>query len=213
MEKLLLRSLPILSLLVLAACSGAQEEDISGIDGYTVITNSFSEYNANKVSGSGTILFNETLSVFSSRSLALKASLDQSIGTSSVSAVFYSANSTIPGNDGITVTFNRSGANVSGQISYNGNSVSINSARMSYYFPTALDLIVEVHNIGSKAQVLVWRRDMTVYGPDTADINTNRAGDTNSALPTQTGSGSYVGLIIQNSTVTAARLGTQKVLD
>lgn len=213
MEKLILKSLLVLSLFSLAACSGVTPEDISGIDSNTIISSSFSEYDANKIHGTGTIRFTESLNVSSSKSFALKASLDETIAMSSVAVVMYSSNSTIPTNDGIMVTFSRSGASVNAQISYNGNAAMVNSSKMSFYFPTSLDVIVEVHNINSKARVFIWRRNMVEYAPATADVDTERAGDLNSSLPVQRGGGPYVGLIIQRSTVTAARLDSQKVLD
>ncbi|WP_413612290.1 hypothetical protein [Bdellovibrio sp. HCB-110] len=213
MEKFILKSLLALSLFSLAACSGVEPTEVSGIDSNVIVSSSFSEYSSEKIHGSGTIRFLDSLTVSSSKSFALKASLDDTIAMSSVSVIMYSANSVMPTNDGIMVTFSRSGASVNAQISYNGNAAMVNTSRLSFYFPTSLDLIVEVHNINSKARVLVWRRDMVEYAPATADIDTERAGDLNSSLPVQRGAGPYAGLIIQNSTVTAGRLDSQKVLD
>lgn len=213
MEKLILKSLLVLSLFSLAACSGVEPTDVSGIDSNVIVSSSFSEYSSEKIHGSGTIRFLDSLTVSSSKSFALKASLDDTIAMSSVSVIMYSANSVMPTNDGIMVTFSRSGASVNAQINYNGNAAMVNTSRLSFYFPTSLDLIVEVHNVNSKARVLVWRRDMVEYAPATADIDTERAGDLNSSLPVQRGAGPYAGLIIQNSTVTAGRLDSQKVLD
>lgn len=213
MEKLILKSLTALSLLTLAACSGAEVTDISGIDSSSLVSGSFTQYDSNKIEGSGTIRFTNTLPVLSSRSMALKASLDSTIAMSSVSVVFYSANAAISSTDGIIVTFSRSGASVIGQISFNTTTAAINSSKLSFYFPTSLDVIVEVHNINAKARVLIWRRNMVEYSPATADVDTDRAGDLDSTLPIQQGAGIYVGLIIENSSVTAARVDTQKVLD
>ncbi|WP_374073813.1 hypothetical protein [Bdellovibrio bacteriovorus] len=213
MEKFILKSLLALSLFSLAACSGVEPTEVSGIDSNVIVSSSFSEYSSEKIHGSGTIRFLDSLTVSSSKSFALKASLDDTIAMSSVSVIMYSANSVMPTNDGIMVTFSRSGASVNAQISYNGNAAMVNTSRLSFYFPTSLDLIVEVHNVNSKARVLVWRRDMVEYAPATADIDTERAGDLNSSLPVQRGAGPYAGLIIQNSTVTAGRLDSQKVLD
>ncbi|KYG63598.1 hypothetical protein AZI87_14465 [Bdellovibrio bacteriovorus] len=212
MEKLILKSFLALSFLTIAACSPAEVTDVSGIDSNTAISGSFQEYDANKIQGIGTIRFTTVLPVSSSRSLALKTSLDN-VSSSWVSTVFYSSNAAIPSTNGVAVTFTRSGASVTAQISINGNSSMVSSSRLTFLVPTALDLIVEVHNVNSKARVLIWRRDQITYSPTAADVDTDRSGDLVSSLPTQTGGGGFVGLIIQNSTVTAARVDLQKVLD
>lgn len=212
MEKLILKSFLALSFLTIAACSPAEVTDVSGIDSNTAISGTFQEYDANKIQGIGTIRFTTVLPVSSSRSMALKTSLDN-VSSSSVSTVFYSSNAAIPSTNGVAVTFSRSGASVTAQISINGNSSMVSSSRLTFLVPTALDLIVEVHNVNSKARVLIWRRDQITYSPTAADVDTDRSGDLVSSLPTQTGGGGFVGLIIQNSTVTAARVDLQKVLD
>lgn len=213
MEKLILRFLVTISLLSLVACSGAEVSDVTGIDSNTTITGNFSQNDTTKLEGSGTIRFTSTLPVDSSRSIALKASLDSTIAASSVAVVFYSANAAIPTTSGIMVKFTRSGASVDGQISFNSNAATVAASKMSYYFPTALDVIVEVHNIATKARVLVWRRNMVEYAAATADIDSDRSGDLNSTLPVQKGAGVFVGLILENATVTAAHVDTQKILD
>ncbi|KYG60919.1 hypothetical protein AZI85_10715 [Bdellovibrio bacteriovorus] len=212
MEKLILKSFLALSFLTIAACSPAEVTDVSGIDSNTAISGSFQEYDANKIQGIGTIRFTTVLPVSSSRSLALKTSLDN-VSSSWVSTVFYSSNAAIPSTNGVAVTFTRSGASVTAQISINGNSSMVSASKLTFLVPTALDLIVEVHNVNSKARVLIWRRDQITYSPAVADVDTERSGDLVSSLPTQTGGGGFVGLIIQNSTVTAARVDLQKVLD
>lgn len=214
MEKLFLRkSIFILSSSLLTACSGVQSPDISGIDSNTVITSSFSTYSENTISGSGKVRFLNPLAVDSSKSFALKASLDGSIGLSSITIMMYSANSLLPEDNGIAIKLSRSGASVTATISYNGNSASVNNSKLVYYFPTSLDLVIDVHNVNSQARVLIWRRDMIEYSPVTADVDTERDGDLTTTLPIQKGGGSYSGLIIQNATVTAARLDSQKILN
>lgn len=213
MEKFFLKPFLALSLFILSACSGVEPDNISGIDPNTVVSGSFTTNNNSKIAGSGTILFTETLSIFSSRSIAINASLDSAVGSSTLTAVFYSNNAAIPATDGIAVTFRRSGASVTAQISFNGTSSTVEASKMSFFFPTALDLIVEVHNVNSQAQVLVWRRNLIEYSPATADIDTSRTGDLDTPLPNQRGTGPYVGLILENATVNDARLGSQKVLD
>ncbi|KHD88188.1 MAG: hypothetical protein OM95_10505 [Bdellovibrio sp. ArHS] len=212
MEKFILRSFLALNFLTLVACSAANVADVSGIDSNTAVSGTFQEYDTNKIEGIGTIRFTSVLPTSSSRSLALKASLN-TVSNSWVSTVFYSSNTSIPSTNGVAVTLSRSGASVVAQISINGNSAMVNSSKLSFFVPTALDLIIEVHNVNSKARVLIWRRDMIGYSPATADVDSERSGDLDSALPTQNGGGGYVGLIIQNAAVTAARVDSQKVLD
>lgn len=213
MEKFLLRSLLLLNSLYLISCSGAVNDNLSGIASNTVISGTFSQRDGDKISGSGTIRFLESLSISSSRSLALKASLDDSISASSLAVVLFSSNAVIPTSSGIVITFNRSGASVIGSISYNGQSVSMSSSKLSFYFPANLDLVVEVHNVASQARVFIWRRNMVEYSAESADIDTSRSGDIVGTLPSQNGPGPYAGLILQNATVTAAQLESQRVLD
>lgn len=197
----------------MVACSAADQEPSSGIDSNTIVSGSFNTYDTNKIEGTGTIFFTQNLVVSSSRAMSLQGSLDSTIASSSITVVFYSQSSAIPLNDGVTVTFTRSGASVNAQIGINGNTSTVSSSKMIYYFPSSLDLIVEVHNVNFQARVLVWRKNTLAYTPLTADIDTNRQGDLVSPLPAQNGGGPYVGLIIQYSTVTTAHLDTQKVLD
>ncbi|MEN0057462.1 MAG: hypothetical protein AAGB31_01400 [Bdellovibrio sp.] len=198
--------------LVLISCSG-QVEKTSGIDSNTVITGSFQTYDETTIEGSGTLRFMESLSVLTSRAFVLKASLDSTIAMSSVTVNMYSSSATVALTNGVAVTFTRSGASVVAEVSINGNTATVNSTRMAYYYPTNLDVIIEVHNVNTKARVLVWRRDLIEYSVLTADIDTDRSGDLLSSLPTQRGQGPYVGLILNNATVTTARLESQRVLD
>lgn len=213
MEKFLLRSLLLLNTLYLISCSGTVNDNLSGIASNTVISGSFSQRDEDKISGSGTIRFLESLTISSSRALALKASLDDSISASSLVVVLFSSNSVIPTNSGIAITFSRSGASVTGSISYNGQAVSMNSGKLGFYFPASLDLVVEVHNVASQARVLIWRRNMVEYSSASADIDTLRDGDIVGTVPGQNGPGPYAGLILQSATVTAAQLESQRVLD
>lgn len=214
MEKLILRSFAVIILLILTACSSSDDvTEAPGIDGNTLISGNFTQNDSTKIEGSGTIRFTNPLPILSSRSLSLKASLDSTIAMSSVAAIFYTPNAIIPTTEGIVVTFSRSGASINAQVSFNGNAAAVKSSKVSFYFPTALDLIIEVHNVQNKARVLIWRRNTVEYAAATADIDTDRADDFEGTLPTQKGTGAYVGLILQNATVTGARVEAQKVLD
>ncbi|MGZ3768960.1 MAG: hypothetical protein ACXVCP_05670 [Bdellovibrio sp.] len=211
MEKYFLNSFLAFSFIILTACSGAEPDNTDGIDSNSVTSGSFTTYNNSKIEGSGTILFTEVLTLNTSRSIALAGSLDSASGSSTLSAVFYSGSNNITTTDGIAVTFIRSGSNVNVQISYNGNSAMVDSSKTSFYFPASLDLIIDIHNYGSQARVLIWRRNSVQYTAASADVDTSRTGDMVSTLPLQKGSGIYAGLILQNATVISARLGTQKV--
>ncbi|MGZ3773075.1 MAG: hypothetical protein ACXVCY_03455 [Pseudobdellovibrionaceae bacterium] len=213
MEKFILRSLLAISLYTITACSGGVPDNISGIDPSAVVSGSFANNDHLVLSGTGTIRFTEILSLFSSRSIALTASLNDAFSPSFLNVNFYSNFAVLPVNDGIMVAFSRSGAGVNVFISYNGSSAAVTSSKLTYYFPTSLDVIIEVHDNSSQARVLIWRRNFVEYTAATADIDTTRPGDLGSPLPMQRGGGPYVGLSIQNATVTAAHLGPAKVLN
>ena len=210
MEKLVLRSLLILSFIALASCGKVTEEDVSGIDSFTTVSGAFSQSDSNKIEGSGTVRFIQTLTVASSRSFTLKASLDSAITASSISVIIYTPTITIPDNNGLRITFTRSGASVNGQISFNGNNATMPSSALTFYYPASLDLVIDVHNVNSKARVMIWRRNMVQYSAATADIDTD---GNMTSLPSQNGSGAYIGMILQNATVVAAKVDTPKVLD
>ena len=210
MEKLVLKVLLTSSLLLLGACSGSEITEVSAIDGNTPISGNYNTYSNSKIEGSGTLRFNETLPIVSSRSIALKASLDSTIASSSVTVVLYSSSMLVPANTGIAVTFTRSGSNVIAQISFNGNGAQVKGSNLAFYFPTSLDVIIDVHNINNKARVLVWRRNAIEYTALNADFDSNESTDLESTLPYQTGGGGFAGLILQNATVTSATIGAQK---
>ena len=223
MEKLILRfcqkinrQLLIVSALAaslaLTACSSGAADDSSGIDSYTITSGSFSESSSTAITGIGSVRFVNVMNgVFSSNSLALKAELDNS--TNSVTAILNSNNTLMNSSSGgVAVTFTRSGASVTGSIAVNGSSVTMNPSRLSFYVPTALDIIIEVHNISAtQSRVLIWRRDTTVYSAANADIDTDNSTDYTGAYPLTGGSGQFYGLNVNNARVTAATLGLPKV--
>lgn len=215
MEKFILRRLlPILTLpFLFAGCNSAPMEEVTGIDSNTQIVGAFSQYDNAKITGTGRVRFTATLPNPSSRSLSLKANLDQTIANSSVAAIFYSSDATVPTNNGVVVTFSRNGLNVQVTIAV-GNSVrTVNSSRLTFLYPASLDVIIDVHNVGSQARVLIWRRDSVGYTAGTADVDTDRSGDLDSALPISTGGGGFVGLSLTNATVSGAVIGVQKLLN
>lgn len=213
MEKFVLTTLTFLALGFLAACSGAEVAETAGIDSNTSVSGNYSVYTADKIEGSGTLRFAELLPISSNRSMHLKASLDSTLALSSLTVIFYSSNALMPSNNGLAVALTRSGANVDVQISFNSSLANVSSSKLAFYFPTDLDLIIEFHNVNSKARVLVWRKNMVQYAAANADIDTDRSGDLDTSLASQNGAGSYVGLILKNATVTTARIETQKILD
>lgn len=215
MEKFILKSLLILGFLATAACSsGGEVEDISGLDSYSVVSGSFSQADSTALHIAGTtgvVRFTSTLpGVSSSRSISLKASLNN-VTLSDVSAVFYASDSSVSGSTGIVVTFSRTGASVNASITFNGQTCTVTSSDMGFYIPNNIDVVIDVHNVGTKSRVYIWRRDNLVYAPTSADVDSNS--DVSSALPTAVGPGTFAGLILNYATVTAAQVSTPKVLD
>lgn len=210
MEKSILKSLFILVVLASAGCAPGEVESISGLDSYTITGGSFSQADSTAVHGTGSITFTNTVPNLSSRSLALKASLNNiTLGT--VTAVMYSNSTVLPSSSGVMVKFIRNGASVGMQIGVNGSVQTVTGGNIGFFFPTALDVVIDVHNVGTKTRVYVWRRDVTIYSPETADIDSNT--DLSGPLPTALGNGTINGLILENATVTAAQVSTSKVLD
>lgn len=213
MEKLLLRLSIILSFLLLNSCSGGSDEsNLLPIDTNTQVSGVFSEYSSSKIIGSGTLRFLNTIPILTSRSLYLKGSLDELV-SSSISVIFYSPNSAVPNSEGVVIRFIRSGINISIEISVNNQTVSVTSPKVSFYIPTSLDLFIDVHNVNNRTRVLIWRKDTLGYAVATADVDTDRAGDTNQSLPPQVGGGGFVGLTLENASLSFARVDLSKIQD
>ena len=207
---MLFRSL--LALLTLASCGSPQADEPNGIDSYSQVSGSFTQADSNTLTGVGSILFTNVLpGQFSKNSLALKADLLY-IG-SSVTAIFNSNNSLMNSSSGgIAITFTRNGATTEGTIAVNGTSVTINPVRINFYVPSAIDVIIDIHNISSTStRVMIWQRDLTVYSPTNADVDTTDSSDYTGTYPTNTsGQGIFAGLALNNATVTAANVSIAK---
>jgi hypothetical protein len=203
------------ALFLAAACSPVEVEDVNGLNPYAYVQGNFDQKTDAVLQGTGVVRFIETLAgVQSSRSVALKASLENSFNQSSVSVVMNSSNTNLPSNNGVVVKFQRSGINILVTISVNGNVSTVSSLRSSQLFPADLDLIVEVHNDFNFTRVLVWRRDSSIYSTETADIDSARSGDLNPAIPWGMGGpGIYMGLRLERAQVTAAQVDLGKVLE
>ncbi len=213
MEKFILKISTLACVILLNSCGGSSDDaDFIPIDKNIQVSGIFSEYSSNKIIGTGTLRFLTTIPVLTSRSLYLKGTLDELI-TSSISAIFYSPNSAVPSSEGIVVKFSRSGINVSIEISVNNQSVSVTSPKISFYIPTSLDVIIDVHNINNRTRVLIWRKDTLDYAVASADVDTDRTGDINQNLPAQAGAGGFVGLILENATVSSARVDSPTIQD
>jgi hypothetical protein len=209
-EKLILKSIILFSILALAACNSADLEDVNGIESNTIVSGSFDQYDNAKISGTGRVRF-ESTATGDRTALALQAALDDSLNTSSVSAHFYSPSLILNPTTGVVVTFTRNGAGVTGQIAVNGTSRDISASCLSFFFPTSLDLIIEVHNSGTRSRVLIWRRDLTIYTADNADVDTERSGNLVGGTLSGVGSGLYWGLSLNLSTVSAAQSSAPQV--
>lgn len=196
----------------LGACSPGAVDDSAVIDSYTITNGSFSQSSSTTISGFGSVRFTNVLNgIFSSNSFALKAQLDNP--NDSVT-VFLNSNNMVMNSSsgGVAISFTRSGASVVGSIAVNSSSVTMNPSRLSFYVPTALDVIIEVHNISSsKSRVLVWRRDLTVYSAANADVDSENSTDYSGNYPSTGGSGQFYGLNLNGATVTGAALGLPKI--
>ncbi|HEX7675727.1 MAG TPA: hypothetical protein VF412_16240 [Bdellovibrio sp.] len=220
MEKFILRFLKLTIFATFAfsavSCSPGTTDDITGLDPYLVNSGSFSQSDSNTLAGTGAVRFTNVLGgIYTNNSFALKASLDST--GNSVTVIMNSSNMAMTSSSGgVAITFTRSGANVVGSIAVNGNSaVTLNASNLSFYVPTALDVIIDVHNISSsRAHVLIWRRDATtVYTAANADIDTDVSSDYTGTYPASAGAGVYYGLNINGATVTAAQLGAAQVAE
>lgn len=210
MEKFILRTqlkfmLPWIAISV-AGCSVTDLEPVNGIDANTIVQGSFAQYDNAKISGLGTIRFDQGLPLNSNRSLSLQASLDQTIALSSVTAILFSSNSSLNTNDGLRIELSRNGASVQGSVSLNGQQALINPARLTFYYPANLDLVIYFNNAMTPARILMWRRDLIGYTPLNADVDTQRGGDLSGSLPVATAGGSISGLVIKNSTISRATI-------
>ena len=217
MEKLILKfstNIAICSAVFLAvACSPVEVDDINGLNPYATVQGNFDEKTEQALRGTGVVRFIETLpGVQSSYSVALKAELLDSSAQSSVAVVMNSSNTSLPSNNGVIVKFQRSGININVTVSVNGNVSTVSSLRTGLLFPAALDVIVEVHNDYNFTRVLVWRRDISIYSTETADIDSARSGDLNPTIPQGMGGpGIYMGLRIERALITAAQVDLGKV--
>jgi hypothetical protein len=99
----------------------------------------------------------------------------------------------------------------------NGSWVTVDSSITNAYMPLALDFIIDIHNNtgnSNKTRVLIWRRTYTPYAAASADVDTNSSADYTGTYPASSQApGTFAGLRLDNSTVTAAAVGTAKVID
>lgn len=213
MEKFILRFLILATIsLSLASCGGGMADTSSGIDSYVVTNGAFTTTTSDNITGLGGVRFVNVLNgIFSYNSIALKAQLD---ATGNSVTVFMNTSATVMTNSsagGIAITFQRSGASVLANIAVNGSSVSVNASQLVFYVPSAIDVIIDVHNISaSQSRVMIWRRDLTVYNSTNADVDTNTPSDYSGTYPNQGGQGQNAGLYLNNATVTGANIGIAK---
>lgn len=207
MEKLILRNFIakaffIVGFILVAGCGGEVIDGTTGLDGYTVTSDTFSEKTSSSLVGTGTVRFDNPLTL-NEPTLWLKGSLDL-VSNSSITAKFFSSSLTLSDSSGIEVQFSRSGASVLGQIVVRGSTSTITSSRLSFYVPANLELLIQVLSTTNGSRVVVWRKDSVTYSLANADINTQTSGNVSPNLPAQGGLGTYAGLTLVNSTVTKA---------
>ncbi|MNT81911.1 hypothetical protein D3C72_2215650 [compost metagenome] len=92
----------------------------------------------------------------------------------------------------------------------NGTESTVISTRSAYLLPNALNLVIQFFNSPSP-RVIVWQGDSTIYGIETSIIDSSKAGDMSSALPSGVGPGVMAGLHLNFATVTTARIGDGKI--
>ena len=209
MEKFILRFLISSIAIVLASCQGPSLEPILGIDSNIIVRGSFTQYDAASIEGTGAIRF-DSGATNNRHALTFKASLNDALTNSTVSTYFYSSSASLADTNGIVITFRRQGASVIGNVSVGGTSYTINSNKLVYYYPTSLDLIIEVHNT-NPARILIWRRDVGIYTADTADVDSKRSGDLNGTVGAN-GPGTFVGMSLTQGTITSAKSTVPQVL-
>lgn len=209
MKKILFVLLASISLL---ACGTSADDFVSaGLDSYVQVEPGFQTLNDNEATGNGSLRFLNVLPSLSGRSISIKGTLNQLTG-GQISVIMYSSSANVSNSTGVNIRFTRQGTTVNGAIAINGNEVAMSPSRLSFYYPANLDLTIEVHNTGSRSRVLIWRNDLMTYTAATADIDTLNSNHINGTLPTQTASGGFVGLRLNQATVTRFRVALPKVL-
>ncbi|WP_413574940.1 hypothetical protein ACLVWU_11885 [Bdellovibrio sp. HCB290] len=223
MEKFILRfsrqtliSLAGGAILLLSACGGTLSDQGTGIDAYTEIGGTLTTASATEINGIGKVRFLTPLAgVLTNNSFVFKGQLDGSTTTAATTLIFNSNDLNVSENSGIAIKFTRNGINVGVQVGVNGNWVTVSSAITQMYAPLSLDFVIDIHNNtggSNKTRVLIWR--YTPYAAATADIDTNSSGDLTGSYPaSQQAAGIYTGLIVNQSRVTGAAIGTAKLLN
>ncbi|WP_413581932.1 hypothetical protein [Bdellovibrio sp. HCB288] len=213
--KALVSGLVLSPFLFLSACGGTASDEFTGIDSYTQIGGTLTTASATEINGIGKVRFLTPLAgVLTNNSFVFKGQLDGSM-TATTTLVFNSNDLNVSENSGIAIKFTRNGINVGVQVGVNGNWVTVASSITNMYAPLALDFVIDIHNDtggSNKTRVLIWR--YTPYAAATADLDTNSSGDLNSAYPaSQQAPGIYTGLIVNQSRVTGAAIGTAKLVN
>jgi hypothetical protein len=207
---LIISAFLIFSFSILTACSPGELETPEGLDSYTPVSGSFNQADNEALDGSGVVRFESGLTS-QQQDISLKAELDGLNAGSYVGVVFNSSSNIVPDDNGLFVKFLRQGANVIMTISVNGVSRSVTSPRATYLLPNSLNLVIQFFNYPS-ARILIWQGDSTVYGIETAIVDTARTGDISSPLPSGIGAGVLAGLHLNYAKVSTARIGNGKIV-
>jgi hypothetical protein len=213
-EKLILKSLLLLSFMLLASC-GKKQEDTVGIAPYTVISGNLSQNDTGGIGGSGdaVLRFNSTLSgVTSNQAIEIKGSL---LPAGSVSVIFNSEDLALADNKGVIFTLTRAtepgSTTCAANVSVKGVAVAVATQRLAYINCFDFDVFVEVHNTATTARLFVWRKDLLSYSIVNADVDSSVSADLQSSFPGGGGQGIFAGLKLHNVTLTGAQVGDAKV--
>lgn len=214
MEKLILKSLILTSLVVLAAC-GQKAEDAAGIAPYTVISGNVSQNDTTVIgtTGDAVLRFNSNLTgVTSNQSIEIKGILQPS---GSVSVVFNSDDLALANSKGVIVTLNRASAvsdvTCTGSVTVKGVTVAIASQRLAYIECLNFDVFIEVHNTATTTRVLIWRKDLLSYSLANPDVDSAVPAHFQGSFPGGGGQGIFAGLKLHDATLTVAQVGDAKV--
>lgn len=191
----------------LIGCAPGEEGFGSGIDAYTFVQNNFYEISDSKLHGSGSIRFIQSYGTGFGTSLALGGSLD--FHGSSITAIFFADTNL---NNGLSLQIKRDGVNVSGFISYPGNT-SVIISNVLWANPAKIDIVIDAHRVGPNYRILIWQRDTYGYSPATALIDSQINNTVSPALP-PVGSiqGSMTGISVFQAEVTKANVGYARAL-
>lgn len=210
MEKLVLKSrwkfVAAGLLVLLTGCGGALEDkkDPEGIDEYAVVNGSFGQKDQQTVNGTGILRFLTTASaVHSHRTFSVHATFPSA--NSAVTVIAFASTQSLT--DGVQVRFLRNGNAINVAVAVAGwGGVNVKPAVTAKLATTNADFVVEVANDVGSPQVFVWSGDTDEPNAGNALVDTMVPSQLDGTMPAGNGTGIYLGLRVDNATVTRARV-------